>query len=39
MHPNKEQKNFSFLMGAAIFIGAAAAILIPLYLAFPPVPV
>jgi hypothetical protein len=38
MNPKQENKNRDFLIAAFLFLGVAAAILVPLYLAYPPVP-
>lgn len=38
MSAKQETKNRDFLIAAFLFLGVAAAILVPLYLAYPPVP-
>jgi hypothetical protein len=38
MKAKNEGSNRDFLISALLFLGVAAAILIPLYLAYPPVP-
>jgi hypothetical protein len=38
MNAKKETTNRDFLIAALLFLGVAAAILVPLYLAYPPVP-
>lgn len=38
MKANNEGSHHDFLISALLFMGAAAAILVPLYLAYPPVP-
>lgn len=38
MNTKSEANNRDFLIAALLFLGVAAAILVPLYLAYPPVP-